>query len=239
MTHHTGSIPDTADRPFDWLANTPCKADPEAMFPGTNSHDIEIAKSICRGCSATDRCLQWALDTGEELGVWGGLSEGERRALKRRTGRPISIDDYTGIPATRAPLAGRTFAQAWEDGTDPDGDHILWAGPKTIPHPNGAVTPNRLSFYLDRSHWPQGEVRRTCGISRCVKPSHLNDRVERAEEADLLVQPPKREPARCGTRPGYQQHRKNGEDACDACRQANTDADNRLRRTGTTKKVAA
>lgn len=44
-----------------------------------------------------------------------------------------------------------------------------------------------------------------------------------------------RKPAECGTRGGYQRHRKNGQEACDACKQANTDADNRLRRTGTTK----
>lgn len=47
-----------------------------------------------------------------------------------------------------------------------------------------------------------------------------------------------REPAKCGTRSGYQRHRANGEEACAPCRQANTDADNRLRRTGTTKAVA-
>jgi len=50
--------------------------------------------------------------------------------------------------------------------------------------------------------------------------------------------PKEREPVKCGTRGGYRLHRKNGEDACDACRQANTDADNRLRRTGTTKAAA-
>ncbi|RSS59550.1 WhiB family transcriptional regulator [Streptomyces sp. WAC01280] len=50
--------------------------------------------------------------------------------------------------------------------------------------------------------------------------------------------PAPREPAKCGTRGGYQRHRRNGEEACPPCRQANTDADNRLRRTGTTKAAA-
>ncbi|MFI1183375.1 WhiB family transcriptional regulator [Streptomyces sp. NPDC020799] len=49
---------------------------------------------------------------------------------------------------------------------------------------------------------------------------------------------PKREPAKCGTRRGYQRHRRNGEDACRACRSANSAADRRLRRTGTTKEAA-
>lgn len=48
---------------------------------------------------------------------------------------------------------------------------------------------------------------------------------------------PKRVPAKCGTRPGYLRHRAAGEVACAPCRQANTDADNRLRRTGTTRAV--
>ncbi len=49
----------------------------------------------------------------------------------------------------------------------------------------------------------------------------------------------KREPAKCGTRAGYQKHLREKTDICGPCRQANTDADNRLRRTGTTKAVAA
>lgn len=48
-----------------------------------------------------------------------------------------------------------------------------------------------------------------------------------------------REPAKCGTRSGYQRHRAIGEEACGPCRQANTDADNRLRRTGTTRELAS
>jgi hypothetical protein len=62
---------------------------------------------------------------------------------------------------------------------------------------------------------------------------------ERAAKPKAAPKPKKkREPAKCGTRSGYLRHRKNGEEACAACRQANTDADNRLRRTGTTKAAA-
>ncbi|MCG0066267.1 WhiB family transcriptional regulator [Streptomyces tricolor] len=45
----------------------------------------------------------------------------------------------------------------------------------------------------------------------------------------------KRQPAKCGTRSGYQKHLREKTEICGPCRQANTDADNRLRRTGTTK----
>lgn len=50
--------------------------------------------------------------------------------------------------------------------------------------------------------------------------------------------PKKRQPARCGTRGGYQKHLREKTTICPPCRQANTDADNRLRRTGTTKAAA-
>jgi hypothetical protein len=48
-----------------------------------------------------------------------------------------------------------------------------------------------------------------------------------------------RKPAECGTRSGYQKHLRDKTEICAPCRQANTDADNRLRRTGTTKELAA
>jgi hypothetical protein len=51
-------------------------------------------------------------------------------------------------------------------------------------------------------------------------------------------QPKKREPAKCGTRGGYQKHLREKTEICGPCRQANTDADNRLRRTGTSKAAA-
>ncbi|SDM47434.1 Transcription factor WhiB [Streptomyces sp. cf386] len=61
----------------------------------------------------------------------------------------------------------------------------------------------------------------------------------RWQAKELLQAPPKprtgRKPAKCGTRSAYQRHVKNGEPIDDACRAANTAADNRLRRTGTTK----
>jgi hypothetical protein len=80
-------------------------------------------------------------------------------------------------------------------------------------------------------------VRRGEPIDDACRAAHTRASAERRERAKEA--PKKREPAKCGTRPGYQRHRKNGEVACDACRQANTDADNRLRRTGTTKPLAA
>ncbi len=74
----------------DWRHEAACReVDPELFFPIGNSGpallQIEEAKQVCRRCSVMQECLRWAIDSGQDAGVWGGLSEDERRALKRRT----------------------------------------------------------------------------------------------------------------------------------------------------------
>ncbi|MEE1783047.1 WhiB family transcriptional regulator [Streptomyces sp. SP17BM10] len=65
--------------------------DPELFFPIGNTGpallQIEEAKAVCRRCPLLTECRQRALDTGEDHGVWGGLSEDERRSIKRRNAR--------------------------------------------------------------------------------------------------------------------------------------------------------
>jgi WhiB family redox-sensing transcriptional regulator len=48
---------------------------------------MEQAKAVCHRCPVVQSCLDWALRSGQDSGVWGGLSEDERRALKRRQAR--------------------------------------------------------------------------------------------------------------------------------------------------------
>jgi WhiB family redox-sensing transcriptional regulator len=50
---------------------------------------VEQAKAVCRRCSVIEDCLQWALDSGQDAGVWGGMSEEERRTVKRRGGMRV------------------------------------------------------------------------------------------------------------------------------------------------------
>ena len=65
---------------MDWRHRAACLTeDPELFFPIGNSGPALAQVS--------DICLKWALDTGQDAGVWGGLSEEERRSLKRRTAR--------------------------------------------------------------------------------------------------------------------------------------------------------
>ena len=67
-----------------WQAEALCaQTDPEAFFPekGGSTRD---AKKICGGCEVKAQCLDYALENDERFGIWGGLSERERRKLKKR-----------------------------------------------------------------------------------------------------------------------------------------------------------
>lgn len=77
---------------MDWRHRAAClDEDPELFFPIGNTgpalHQIEQAKVVCHRCPVLETCLKWALESGQDAGVWGGLSEDERRALRRRTAR--------------------------------------------------------------------------------------------------------------------------------------------------------
>lgn len=58
------------------------QTDPESFFPEKGGSTRE-AKRICTGCEVRDACLEYALAHDERFGIWGGLSERERRRLKR------------------------------------------------------------------------------------------------------------------------------------------------------------
>lgn len=67
----------------DWMLEARClDADPEAFFPEKGGSTRE-AKRICAACPVRDDCLQYALENDERFGIWGGLSERERRRAKR------------------------------------------------------------------------------------------------------------------------------------------------------------
>ena len=66
-----------------WQDRALCsQTDPEAFFPEKGGSTRE-AKRICLGCEVKDACLEYALANDERFGIWGGLSERERRRLKR------------------------------------------------------------------------------------------------------------------------------------------------------------
>jgi WhiB family redox-sensing transcriptional regulator len=66
-----------------WHERALCsQTDPEAFFPEKGGSTRE-AKRICTGCEVRDECLEYALAHDERFGIWGGMSERERRRLKR------------------------------------------------------------------------------------------------------------------------------------------------------------
>ena len=74
---------------MDWRFRGACsKEDPDLFFPigrsGPAPLQIQDAKALCHICPVPQECRQWALDSGEDAGVWGGLSEEERCAIRRR-----------------------------------------------------------------------------------------------------------------------------------------------------------
>lgn len=105
---HMGDVPNSAshivyrtilppekfskEREMDWRHRSAClEEDPELFFPIGNTGpaitQIEEAKAICRRCDVMEVCLKWAIENGQDAGVWGGMSEDERRSLKRRNAR--------------------------------------------------------------------------------------------------------------------------------------------------------
>lgn len=80
----------TAKLAFDaddraWTLEAKClDADPEAFFPEKGGSTRE-AKRICATCPVREECLDYALSNDERFGIWGGLSERERRRAKRLT----------------------------------------------------------------------------------------------------------------------------------------------------------
>jgi WhiB family redox-sensing transcriptional regulator len=67
-----------------WQERANCLGvDPDLFFPERGASTRE-AKSVCRGCEVRDECLEYALAHGEKFGIWGGLSERERRRVRRQ-----------------------------------------------------------------------------------------------------------------------------------------------------------
>jgi hypothetical protein len=153
---YTGSVPDT-EPAIDWREFGACASHnaPDIWYStgGSNEGRAEQreAQAICYGCPVIQQCGQWALETQEPWGTWGGMTDAQRRRVLRRRARVEQ--------AASAPVPAKSKV--------------------------------------------------------------------------------KRQPAKCGTRGGYQKHLREKTVICGPCRQANTDADNRLRRTGTTKALAS
>ena len=67
-----------------WQLEANCLGvDPDLFFPERGASTKE-AKAVCKGCVVREDCLEFALQNGEKFGIWGGLSERERRRIRRQ-----------------------------------------------------------------------------------------------------------------------------------------------------------
>lgn len=91
ITKSTG-LPGRRSRDFTKVSGTTaefeqygnCKGvDPDLFFPERGASTRE-AKEVCRGCVVRDECLEYAITNGEKFGIWGGMSERERRRIRRQ-----------------------------------------------------------------------------------------------------------------------------------------------------------
>jgi WhiB family transcriptional regulator, redox-sensing transcriptional regulator len=74
---------------YSWRDRALCRdTDPELFFPvgttGTALTQIDRARQVCGECEVRSECLDFALETNQDSGIWGGLSEEERRVIRRQ-----------------------------------------------------------------------------------------------------------------------------------------------------------
>ena len=77
-------VPPASPELVKWMRRSACRDRDPGMFFPADERSTQEAKSVCRECPVRDHCLAYAVDNRITDGVWGGLSELERRALRRR-----------------------------------------------------------------------------------------------------------------------------------------------------------
>jgi WhiB family transcriptional regulator, redox-sensing transcriptional regulator len=94
----------------EWQAAGAClSADPEIFFPvsgtGASTPQIEQARRICAGCQVRRECLDWAMNSGEMHGIWGGTTPEDRTRARRKDAarrRHAGRRAWPGAPGVRA-----------------------------------------------------------------------------------------------------------------------------------------
>jgi WhiB family transcriptional regulator, redox-sensing transcriptional regulator len=77
----------TQDATIGWRAHAACSGYPDALFfpiGDVAESEVQMALEICAGCRVIEECLDYALESNQRSGIWGGTTEKERRALRRR-----------------------------------------------------------------------------------------------------------------------------------------------------------
>ena len=91
----------------NWRAASAClNADPDMFFPvavGTAaSKQVSQALRLCQGCTVRQHCLDFAMQSGEKEGIWGGTTPEERIRARRARNRKPAVRNWQETPAARA-----------------------------------------------------------------------------------------------------------------------------------------
>lgn len=87
-----------------WRDNAKCRGLPSYLFyPSDEPGGVEAAKEFCQSCPVKSQCKEEALREKEQYGVWGGLSERERRRIAKRRRRVSELLSDTGQIPRSAP----------------------------------------------------------------------------------------------------------------------------------------
>ncbi|MFI6862616.1 WhiB family transcriptional regulator [Streptomyces sp. NPDC050421] len=161
----------------DWRKSAACGPDTtDLFFPiGTDARsmaNVEMAKAICHRCPVLVACRQWALDTHQHHGVWGGMTELDRDAWRRRKQRAA------GGAKTRTPIAiYPSLQRAYDGNTLADNNHLIWVGGNEVKVDGVRYSPNQVAWWATRGAAPVGRVFPDCDRAGCVQ--HLTDQVTR------------------------------------------------------------
>jgi WhiB family transcriptional regulator, redox-sensing transcriptional regulator len=72
----------------DWRVRAACSGYPNTLFfptsDGADDANVDRAKAVCAVCPVVEDCLEYALETNQRAGIWGGTSEQERKSLRRK-----------------------------------------------------------------------------------------------------------------------------------------------------------
>lgn len=156
-----------------------CASDPDLFFPtgstGPAAVQIEGAKAVCRRCPVMEQCQEWALETREEYGVWGGLDERQRRSILKARARGTVTRPRVPIPAFSTYREAYTLLTIATDG------HVEWTGPNEVRIDGKRQSPNQVAWCATREQRPIGRIFPDCDHQGCVE--HLADQTVRAQRA--------------------------------------------------------
>ena len=164
----------TIDEPWTRLAVCN-QTDPEAFFPEKGGSNA-AAKAICNRCPVTAKCLEYALANDERFGIWGGMSERERREMKRarppappvRRGRPSAPPPH-GTPA-RAQWDRRRGIKPRQESTDAETlDRKLRKHARPVTEPTVTEKACRACEITKPADEFRREVSRADGLDRICK----------------------------------------------------------------------